>query len=60
MKTKDEFETQFAVNHLGHFLLTNLLLGFLKRSAPRRIVIVFSKPYKYRDINYEDLKCQQN
>ena len=36
------FELTFAVNHLGHFLLTNLLLGRLTANAPARIVIVAS------------------
>ena len=38
----DGHELTFAANHLGHFLLTNLLLARLARNAPARIVVVSS------------------
>lgn len=41
--TASGFELQFGVNHLGHFLFTQLLMPRLKEAAPSRVVIVASK-----------------
>ncbi|WP_405080054.1 SDR family oxidoreductase [Paenibacillus chitinolyticus] len=52
--TSDGFEAMMGVNHLGHFLLTNLLLGPLKRAEQGRIVVVSSGAHKIGKIRWED------
>lgn len=55
----DGIEMTFALNHLGYFLLTNLLLDALKTSAPARIVNVSSYGHKSGRINFDDLQFRQ-
>jgi retinol dehydrogenase-14 len=43
-----------GVNHLGHFLLTNLLLEPLKAAEQGRVVVVASGAYKVGAMYYED------
>ncbi|XP_053289991.1 retinol dehydrogenase 12 isoform X2 [Pleuronectes platessa] len=57
-KTVDGFEMHIGVNHLGHFLLTSLLIGLLKRSAPARIVVVSSLAHNFGWVRFHDLHSQ--
>ena len=59
-RTKDNFEINMGVNHLGHFLLTNLLLDLLKAAAPSRIVIISSKLHSIGTINKDDFNDEKS
>lgn len=57
--TVDGLESTFATNHLGPFLLTNLLLDLLKGSAPSRIVNVSSDAHNGVEVDFEDLQGEK-
>ena len=54
-KTADGFELQFGTNHVGHFLLTCLLVPALRRGAPSRIVSVSSRGHHLSPVVFDDL-----
>lgn len=58
-ESKDGIELTFAVNHLAPFLLTNRLLGLLKKSAPARIVNVSSDLHQ-GTIHFGDVEMRNN
>lgn len=53
-RTADGFELQFGTNHLGHFLLTGLLLPALAAAAPARIVNLSSGGHMISDVHWDD------
>ncbi len=58
--TPDGFETTFAVNHLGYFLLTGLLLPRLRAAAPgARIVNVASDAHRWGVLDLADLQNER-
>jgi retinol dehydrogenase 14 len=59
-ETADGLETVFATNHLGPFLLTNLLLPVLKASAPARIVTVSSGAQAMGKLDFDDLQSARS
>jgi NAD(P)-dependent dehydrogenase (short-subunit alcohol dehydrogenase family) len=52
-------EMTFALNHLGYFLLTNLLVDMLKASAPARIVSVSSSAHYSAKLDLDDLEMKK-
>jgi retinol dehydrogenase-14 len=58
-ETPDGIETTLAINHLAPFLLTNLLLGLLKRSAPSRIITLTSEAERQGKMDLEDLQSKR-
>ena len=60
-ETSDGIENTFAVNHLGYFLFTNLLLHKLKRESETRIINVSSAAHSFvKEIQWQDINFKNN
>lgn len=57
--TEDGFEWGFQVNHLGHFLLTYLLLDKLKAAGNSRIINLSSEAHRMGSIDFTNLNCER-
>ena len=57
--TVDGFESQFGVDHLGHFLLVRELLPLLVAGTPSRVVCVSSAGHRMGDIDFDDVNFDQ-
>jgi NAD(P)-dependent dehydrogenase (short-subunit alcohol dehydrogenase family) len=60
-ETREGFEMTLGVNHVGPFLLTQLLLGMLERSGPARVVNVASDAHRRvkRGLDFDDLNLER-
>ncbi|MBK8989347.1 MAG: SDR family oxidoreductase [Chloroflexi bacterium] len=59
LESADGLEMTFALNHLGYFLLTNLLLEQIRAAAPARIIVVSSDAYKGAQLDFADLQAER-
>ena len=57
--TKNGFELSFSANHLGHFLLTNLLAPLLLQSENPKVINVSSEAHRAAKVNFDDLNYKQ-
>ncbi len=58
--SKDGYELTFAVNHLAHFLLTDLLMDLLKESVPSRVIVTTSAAANMGHMHFDDLMLEKN
>lgn len=54
------WESQFGVNHMGHFALTQALLPLLQNTPGARVVALTSSGHKISDIRWDDLQFEQD
>jgi NAD(P)-dependent dehydrogenase (short-subunit alcohol dehydrogenase family) len=54
IRTADGFESQFGINHLGHFALTTGLFPALRAAGAARVVSLSSRAHRRGDIDFDD------
>jgi NAD(P)-dependent dehydrogenase (short-subunit alcohol dehydrogenase family) len=54
LRTTEGFELQMGTNHLGHFLLTNVLTPAITAAAPARVINLSSRGHMRSDIRWDD------
>lgn len=57
--TQDGVEWQFGTNHLGHFLMTNLVMPSLLNGTPARIVNLSSARHQSAPVDFDDVNFEQ-
>ena len=57
--TRDGFESQFGVNHLGTFALTGLLLDKLRARTGSRVVVTSSLAHRRAQIDFDDINAER-
>ncbi|HBW82823.1 MAG: oxidoreductase [Gammaproteobacteria bacterium] len=60
MPTKEGWDLQFAVNHIGHFILTKGLLNTMSKSLGARIVTLSSTGHKLSGIQWDDVHFEES
>lgn len=58
-RTAEGFELQFGTNHVGHFLLTNLLMPLVEKGDRPRIVNLSSRGHHFDHVHFDDPNYEQ-
>jgi len=58
-RSPEGFESQFATNHLGHFLLTGRLAAALRAGAPSRVVALTSLGHRLSPVHFDDIHFER-
>lgn len=59
LTSADNLEMTFALNHMGYFVLTTMLLDILKTSGPARIINVSSDAHRGAKLDFDDLQAKK-